>query len=209
MGILAQLSQTPGGRVWHAQRKGAELIRRAAGQFGESSAQRLRDPGQGAWIVAIEHQQVHQRGQVAALLVLGMKGDGAVKQGHQGFKAATGVDRATLKTAEQGRGQKAQALDVPSYAEQTPAIVACHVIGLGAGDGSHVLTGTLEDLQGFNGGVVTRSGRYRKTRKQFFFCPHHDPPVLLRKTLADLGAGHLESAQVKAYAGGAIDATQT
>ena len=53
-------------------------------QFGQARAQGARDPSQRPWVVVVLDQQFDQWGQVPALLVLGLKGDGAVKQGQQG-----------------------------------------------------------------------------------------------------------------------------
>ena len=130
-----------------------------------------------------------------------MECGGALKQGNQRLKASNRVHRAALQRAMQGRGQKTQPLDVAANAQQAPAVVAGHAVGLRAGDGRHVLAAMLEGLQGGLGRVITTGRLCGAAPGEFFFGAHHHAPMFLRQTLPHCRASHLQGAQVVADTG--------
>ena len=80
---------------------------------------------------------------------MGMEGDGAVKQCHQGLKTGLVVHAAGFKCLAHGQCQSGQPLDVAANAQQPPAVVSHHAVSLGTGDASQCFTGFFQCIQCF------------------------------------------------------------
>ena len=137
-----------------------------------------------------------------ALLVLGVEGDGAVEQGDHGLEAAGIVHRSGAEAQFQRSGQETQPFDVAPDAEQPPAVVAGHAVGLGAGDGSEVAAGGVEHPQGVQRLVVAFALVLGAAAEEFFLGVHDHLPVLFRQALAHGECGLFDAVEVVAHAAG-------
>ena len=139
-----------------------------------------------------------------ALLVTGVEGDGAVKQRHHGFKTAGVVHGAGFETQFEGCGQKTQAFDVAADAEQAPAVVAGHAVGLGAGDGGQVTTGGFEQAQRVQRLVFVFAAVFGAAAQEFLFRMHDHLPVFFGQAFAHGKSGMPYVGEVAAHTAGHI-----
>ena len=114
-----------------------------------------------------------------ALLKLGVESDGTVKQLYHGIEATVRLQALAGQRLTQRRRQEPQPFDMPANAQQAPAVITRHAVGLGTGDGCHVVTGVLENLQGLLCWAVAAQAVLGKAAKQRFFGAGDDAPVFL------------------------------
>ena len=85
---------------------------RGVAQLGDAAGQRLRDPRQRAWVVAVQHQQLKQRFRIAPLQIARAVGDSAVEQTQYQREANIAIQRAGGEGLRQRIGQRGHALNV-------------------------------------------------------------------------------------------------
>ena len=167
----------------------------------QARAQRVRHPAQRARVVGVRDQQVHQGLGRAALLVLGVEADGAVKQVEHGVKTSLLADQPQWHGFGQGPGQKLQAFDVAANGQQTPAVVTAHAVGLGTGECGQHLAGVGQ--QALHGHGIGRAGMGVGTEEPRLGL-FEQAPVFRRQAFAHRGGGQANGAQIEADAGGQL-----
>ena len=97
--------------------------------------------------------------------------------------------------------QKTKPFDMAANAEQAPAIVTRHAVGLQPGDGGEVVAGALESRERMQGRVVCASGGVVTALKEGVFGALYQRPVLLGEALAHRSTGQSHRPKVVAHAG--------
>jgi len=120
-------------------------------------------------------------------------------------EAVVGLVHLQLEAQAQRMGQHVQPLDLPAHAEQAPAVVAGHAVGLGAGDGRQVGGGLGQHSQHVGHRCVAFTLRQHHAHPPLELVAHlvDQLPVLGRQALAQVLGTLAQAAQVVRDAGGA------